>query len=81
LLRFLTAFFDVVDGAAELGSTRLKCPRAKLTAALDDRATSHHRFLIGHHLRLIEELERHIAARLLGRTVSGTDFGDRMGVV
>ena len=24
--------------------------------------TAHHRFLIAHHLRLIEELERHIAA-------------------
>jgi transposase len=47
---------------AELGSTRLKCPRAELTAALDGRATAHHRFLIAHHLRLIEELERHIAA-------------------
>jgi len=47
---------------AELGSTRLKCPRAELTAALDGRVTAHHRFLIAHHLRLIEELERHIAA-------------------
>jgi len=33
-----------------------------LTAALDGRVTAHHRFLIAHHLRLIEELERHIAA-------------------
>jgi transposase len=46
---------------AELGSLRLKCSRAELTAALDGRATSHHRFLIAHHLGLIEELERHIA--------------------
>jgi transposase len=41
---------------------RLKCPRAELTAALDGRVSAHHRFLIGHHLRVIEELERHIAA-------------------
>jgi len=47
---------------AELGSKRLKCSRAELIAALDGRVTTHHRFLIGHHLHLIEELERHIAA-------------------
>src|SRR6266849_2629965 len=47
---------------AELGSTRLKCPRAELTAALDGRVTAHHRFLIAHRLSLIGELERHIAA-------------------
>jgi transposase len=47
---------------AELGSTRLKCPRTELTAALDGRVTAHHRFLIAHHLSLIGELERHIAA-------------------
>jgi transposase len=33
-----------------------------LTAALDGRVTAHHRFLIAHHLSLIEELERHIEA-------------------
>jgi len=47
---------------AELGSTGLKCLRTDLTAALDGRVTAHHRFLIAHHLRLIEELEKHIAA-------------------
>jgi transposase len=47
---------------AELGSTRLKCPRIELVAALDGRMTAHHRFLIAHHLGLIDELERHIAA-------------------
>jgi transposase len=47
---------------AELGSSRLKCSRAELTAALDGRVTAHHRFLIAHHLGLIEELERHIAS-------------------
>src|SRR5260370_1439021 len=30
--------------------------------ALDGRVTAHHRFLIAHHLSLIDELERHIAA-------------------
>jgi len=46
---------------AELGSTRLKCPRAELIAALDGRVTAHHRFLIALHLGLVEDLERHIA--------------------
>ena len=46
---------------AELGSTRLKCPRAELIAALDGRVTAHHRFLIAHHLGLVEDLEQHIA--------------------
>ena len=41
---------------AELGSTRLKCPRTELVAALDGRMTAHHRFLIAHHVGLIEEL-------------------------
>jgi transposase len=47
---------------AKLGSMRLKCPRAELIAALDGRVTAHHRFLIAHHLSLIEDLEGHIAA-------------------
>jgi len=47
---------------AELGSARLKCSRSDLAAALDGRVTAHHRFLIDHHLGLIEELERRIAA-------------------
>jgi transposase len=47
---------------AELGSTRLNCHRAELTAALDGRVTAHYRFLIAHHLGLVEELERHITA-------------------
>jgi transposase len=46
----------------ELGSTRLKCSRSDLAAALDGRVTAHHRFLIDHHLGLVEELERRIAA-------------------
>ena len=47
---------------SELGSARLKCSRSDLAVALDGRVTAHHRFLIDHHLGLIEELERRIAA-------------------
>ena len=55
---------------AGLGSSRLKIPRSDLAAALEGRVTAHHRFLIGHHLGVIEELERRIAA-----------FDDRIGEV
>src|SRR5258708_15819772 len=41
---------------AELGSTRLKCPRAELTAALDGHLTSPHLLLISHHLTLFHSL-------------------------
>jgi transposase len=47
---------------AGLGSSRLKAPPSDLAAALDGRMTAHHRFLISHHLGLIEELERRISA-------------------
>jgi transposase len=47
---------------SELGSPRLKCSRSDLAVALDGRVTAHHRFLTDHHLGLIEELERRIAA-------------------
>jgi transposase len=47
---------------AELGSTRLKCSRSDLIAALEGHISTTHRFLIDHHLGLVEELERRIAA-------------------
>ncbi len=62
ILKAMTAGETNPAKLAELGSTRLKCPRDELIAALDGRLTAHHRFLIAHHLRLIEQLERHIAA-------------------
>jgi transposase len=54
---------------AELGSQRLRCPRAELVEALRGRVTEHHRFLLRQHLRMIEELERTI-----------TDFDRRIEV-
>ena len=47
---------------AALGSTRLKCAPADLIKALEGRITAHHRFVIGQHLGLIDELSRRIAA-------------------
>jgi transposase len=42
---------------AELGHSRLACTREDLAAALDGRPRDHHRFLIGQHLKTIEQLE------------------------
>jgi transposase len=47
---------------AALGGPRLKCSRQELEASLEGRITPHHRFLIGQHLRMIEELEAAVAA-------------------
>ena len=62
ILKALIAGETHADKLADLGSTRLKCPKPDLIRALEGRVTAHHRFLIGHHLGLIEELERRIAA-------------------
>lgn len=46
---------------ADLGSSRLAAPRAALIAALTGRLRDHHRFLIGQHLKTIEQLETTMA--------------------
>jgi transposase len=62
ILRAIVAGETDAAKLAELGSTRLQCSRCELVAALTGRITAHHRFMIGQHLDLIEELERRIAA-------------------
>jgi len=47
---------------SELGGPRLAATRAELADALHGRIRSHHRFLIGQHLKTIEQLEETIAA-------------------
>jgi transposase len=47
---------------SELGGPRLAATRAELADALHGRLRSHHRFLIGQHLKTIEQLEETIAA-------------------
>ena len=42
---------------AELGHRQLACSREELAAALDGRLRDHHRFLIGQHLKTIEQIE------------------------
>lgn len=46
---------------AGLGSARLAAPREALASALTGRIGDHHRFLIGQHLKIIEQLEATIA--------------------
>jgi len=43
---------------ADMGHSRLRCTRQELLESLRGRVNSHHRFLLGQHLRMIEELER-----------------------
>jgi transposase len=47
---------------AELGSSRLAASREELADALQGRVREHHRFLIGQHLKTIEQLEATIQA-------------------
>src|SRR5208283_3227888 len=46
---------------AELGHPQLACTREELAAALEGRLRDHHRFLIGQHLKTIEQIEATIA--------------------
>jgi transposase len=61
ILRALIAGEMPPEQLAQLGHRRLRCTREELIEALRGRVTSHHRFLLAQHLRLLEELERAIA--------------------
>jgi transposase len=63
--RILQAIIDGETDAgrlAALGGPRLRATRAELERGLDGRITPHHRFMLGQHLRVIEELEATVAA-------------------
>jgi len=60
ILRAIVAGETDAAKLAELGSKRLACARSDLIAALTGRITAHHRFMLGQHLDLIEEIERRI---------------------
>ncbi len=49
------------DKLASLGSPRLASARSELSAALHGRMRDHHCFLVGQHLRTIEQLEQTIS--------------------
>jgi transposase len=46
---------------AELGSPRLAASRATLAEALQGKVSAHHRFLLGQHLKTLEQLEATVA--------------------
>ena len=62
ILKALIAGESDAGALAALGGPRLKCSRQELRDALEGRITSHHRFLVGQHLRMIEELEATVTA-------------------
>jgi len=61
ILRAIVAGETDAARLAGLGSKRLRCSRSELVAALTGRITPHHRFMLGQHLDLIDEIERRIA--------------------
>ena len=66
---------------AELGHPQLACTREELAAALEGRLRDHHRFLIGQHLKTIEQIEATIAefdARLEAALAPFRDDAERL---
>jgi transposase len=55
ILNALIAGESDAAALAALGGSGLKCSRHELKHGLEGRITAHHRFLIGQHLRMIEE--------------------------
>ena len=69
---------------AELGHRRLACTREELAAALEGRLRDHHRFLIGQHLKTIEQIEATIVefdARLEAALAPFRDDSERLKAV
>jgi transposase len=48
------------EALARLGDERLRCSRTELIESLRGRVTDHHRFMLGQHLRLIDQLKQSI---------------------
>ena len=61
ILRAIIGGENTPEKLAELGDGRLHCSRRELVESLRGRVTGHHRFLLGQHLRMVEELEKTIA--------------------
>jgi transposase len=62
ILKAIVAGETNAEKLAALGSTRLKCSRDELVAVLEGHVSDNHRFLIGQHLGMLEDLERRIDA-------------------
>ncbi len=61
ILKAIVAGEDDPLRLAELGHPKLACAREDLAAALQGRLRDHHRFLIGQHLKTIEQIEATIS--------------------
>jgi transposase len=61
ILKAIVAGEDDPQRLAELGHPKLACAREELAAALQGRLRDHHRFLIGQHLKTIEQIQATIA--------------------
>jgi transposase len=69
---------------AKLGDRRLACTREELAAALEGRLRDHHRFLIGQHLKTIEQIEATIGefdARLEAALAPFLDAAERLKAI
>jgi transposase len=62
ILKAIVAGETNAEKLAALGSRRLRCSRSELIAALEGHVSDNHRFLIGQHLGMLEDLERRIEA-------------------
>jgi transposase len=62
ILKAMVAGETNSEKLAALGSRRLRCSRSELIVALEGHVTDTHRFLIGQHLGMLEDLERRIEA-------------------
>jgi hypothetical protein len=72
------------DKLSALGSPRLAASRSELSDALHGRIREHHRFLIGQHLKTIEQLEATITAfdaRIEAALAPFRDTIDRLKVI
>ena len=62
MLKAMIAGETDAEKLAALGHERLGCTRAELVEVLTGRVREHHRFLLGQHLRTIEQLKDSVAA-------------------
>jgi transposase len=62
ILKAMVAGETNAEKLAGLGSRRLRCSRSELIVALEGHVTDNHRFMIGQHLGMLEDLERRIEA-------------------
>lgn len=81
ILKAIVAGETDPDKLSSLGGPRLAAPRSALSDALHGRVREHHRFLVGQHLKTIEQLEQTITdfdARIEAALAPFRDTIDRL---